>query len=90
MYLTQYIISDPELDELVFLSIYNQFSWIGDLCTIVVPAWLLLWASDPMRKRFTEIFQNFSRNLTTSLSQQQGGVQQQGSADDGRRIAWGE
>jgi hypothetical protein len=74
---------DPELDELVFLTLFNQI-WVGDLCTIVVPAWLLLWASDPMRKRFTELFHKFINPTTAALNQHEGG----GISNNGPRIAW--
>ncbi|KAI1699867.1 srg family chemoreceptor domain-containing protein [Ditylenchus destructor] len=34
-----------------FLSLVNQFSWIHDISTIVLPAWFLLWASSKIKKR---------------------------------------
>ncbi|KAI1709881.1 serpentine type 7TM GPCR chemoreceptor srv domain-containing protein [Ditylenchus destructor] len=34
-----------------FLSLANQLCWVYDITTIVLPAWLLLWASSNVRKR---------------------------------------
>ncbi|KAI1700654.1 srg family chemoreceptor domain-containing protein [Ditylenchus destructor] len=34
----------------LFLSTFNQLPWVNDLATIVVPAWALLWASEPIRR----------------------------------------
>uniref|UniRef100_A0A914LTA4 Serpentine receptor class gamma n=1 Tax=Meloidogyne incognita TaxID=6306 RepID=A0A914LTA4_MELIC len=40
---------DPDLAELIFLSIYNQYAWVNDISTIAITAFLLLWASEIMR-----------------------------------------
>uniref|UniRef100_A0A915LNB1 Serpentine receptor class gamma n=1 Tax=Meloidogyne javanica TaxID=6303 RepID=A0A915LNB1_MELJA len=42
---------DPDLAELIFLAVYNQFAWVNDISTIAIPAFLLLWASEIMRSR---------------------------------------
>ncbi|KAI1707648.1 srg family chemoreceptor domain-containing protein [Ditylenchus destructor] len=34
----------------LFLSTFNQLPWVNDFSTIVVPAWVMLWASEPMRR----------------------------------------
>ncbi|KAL3068701.1 hypothetical protein niasHT_032117 [Heterodera trifolii] len=39
-----------EENQLLFLANFNQYPWVNDLSSIVVPAWLLLWASSKMRK----------------------------------------
>ncbi|KAL3071597.1 hypothetical protein niasHT_031961 [Heterodera trifolii] len=39
-----------EENQLLFLANFNQYPWVNDLSTIVIPAWLLLWASSKMRK----------------------------------------
>ncbi|CAK5014409.1 unnamed protein product [Meloidogyne enterolobii] len=39
---------DPDLAELIFLTVYNQFAWVSDISTIAIPAFLLLWASEMM------------------------------------------
>uniref|UniRef100_A0A915P512 Serpentine receptor class gamma n=1 Tax=Meloidogyne floridensis TaxID=298350 RepID=A0A915P512_9BILA len=48
---------DPDLAELIFLSIYNQYSWVNDISTIAIPAFLLLWASEMMRSRIYSLIQ---------------------------------
>jgi hypothetical protein len=86
MYFAQFVISDPELEQLVFLSLFNQFSWIADLCTIAVPAWLLLWASDSMRRHIIEIFLKlFNRNTQVSFNSEHGNIE---GTTNGPRIAW--
>uniref|UniRef100_A0A915LIG1 Serpentine receptor class gamma n=1 Tax=Meloidogyne javanica TaxID=6303 RepID=A0A915LIG1_MELJA len=42
---------DPDLAELIFLTVYNQYAWVNDISTIAIPAFLLLWASEMMRSR---------------------------------------
>nr|CAD2161056.1 unnamed protein product [Meloidogyne enterolobii] len=42
---------DPDLAELIFLTVFNQYSWVNDISTIAIPAFLLLWASEIMRSR---------------------------------------
>uniref|UniRef100_A0A915DVP9 Serpentine receptor class gamma n=1 Tax=Ditylenchus dipsaci TaxID=166011 RepID=A0A915DVP9_9BILA len=36
--------------QILFLSTFNQYPWLTDLCTVAMPAWLLLWASQPVRR----------------------------------------
>ncbi|KAI1701446.1 hypothetical protein Ddc_17612 [Ditylenchus destructor] len=33
----------------MFLTTFNQMPWVSDLTTIVVPSWVLLWASKTIR-----------------------------------------
>ncbi|CAK5048247.1 unnamed protein product [Meloidogyne enterolobii] len=42
---------DPDLAELIFLTVFNQYSWVNDISIIAIPAFLLLWASEMMRSR---------------------------------------
>ncbi|KAI1703018.1 serpentine type 7TM GPCR chemoreceptor srv domain-containing protein [Ditylenchus destructor] len=37
-----------DMDSL-FLATFNQLPWVSDFSTIVVPAWVLLWASNTIR-----------------------------------------
>uniref|UniRef100_A0A914IGD0 Serpentine receptor class gamma n=1 Tax=Globodera rostochiensis TaxID=31243 RepID=A0A914IGD0_GLORO len=39
-----------ERNEILFLANFNQYPWVNDLATVVIPAWLLLWASTKMRE----------------------------------------
>lgn len=39
----------PEENNNMFLAAYNHYYWISDCATIVVPSWLLLWASSKVR-----------------------------------------
>uniref|UniRef100_A0A914NMP0 Serpentine receptor class gamma n=1 Tax=Meloidogyne incognita TaxID=6306 RepID=A0A914NMP0_MELIC len=48
---------NPDLAELIFLSIYNQYAWVNDISTIAIPAFLLLWASEMMRSRIYSLIQ---------------------------------
>ncbi|KAI1705831.1 serpentine type 7TM GPCR chemoreceptor srv domain-containing protein [Ditylenchus destructor] len=44
----------PFLNTTIFLALANQSVWIGDMCTIVFPAWCLLWASTKALPDFNE------------------------------------
>uniref|UniRef100_A0A914ICS5 Serpentine receptor class gamma n=1 Tax=Globodera rostochiensis TaxID=31243 RepID=A0A914ICS5_GLORO len=39
-----------EQNDILFLANFNQYPWVNDLATVVIPAWLLLWASNKMRE----------------------------------------
>uniref|UniRef100_A0A914HUW0 Serpentine receptor class gamma n=1 Tax=Globodera rostochiensis TaxID=31243 RepID=A0A914HUW0_GLORO len=39
-----------EQDDILFLANFNQYPWVNDLSTVVIPAWLLLWASTKMQQ----------------------------------------
>uniref|UniRef100_A0A1I8C1B6 Serpentine receptor class gamma n=1 Tax=Meloidogyne hapla TaxID=6305 RepID=A0A1I8C1B6_MELHA len=39
---------DTDLAELIFLAVFNQLAWVNDICTIAIPSFLLLWASELM------------------------------------------
>ncbi|KAI3410990.1 hypothetical protein GPALN_003074 [Globodera pallida] len=39
-----------EQDDILFVANFNQYPWVNDLATVVIPAWLLLWASTKMRE----------------------------------------
>ncbi|KAI3408188.1 hypothetical protein GPALN_012034 [Globodera pallida] len=39
-----------EQDDILFLANFNQYPWVNDLSTVVIPAWLLLWASTKMHE----------------------------------------
>ncbi|KAI1702544.1 serpentine type 7TM GPCR chemoreceptor srv domain-containing protein [Ditylenchus destructor] len=43
-----YDIKDPR--STIYLATFNQFSWISDISSIVIPAWLILWASTLLRE----------------------------------------
>ncbi|KAI1701221.1 srg family chemoreceptor domain-containing protein [Ditylenchus destructor] len=43
-----------ERDDL-FLTTFNQYGWVNDVCTIAIPAWTLLWASSKVREAILEI-----------------------------------
>ncbi|KAI1698290.1 srg family chemoreceptor domain-containing protein [Ditylenchus destructor] len=40
--------------DFMFLATLNQLPWISDFSTIVVPSWLLLWASNTIRELVTK------------------------------------
>ncbi|KAI1700653.1 srg family chemoreceptor domain-containing protein [Ditylenchus destructor] len=44
---TKFFFDDFDL----FLSLINQFCWVLDLSTIVLPAWFLLWASSKVKEK---------------------------------------
>ncbi|KAF7633649.1 Serpentine receptor class gamma [Meloidogyne graminicola] len=48
---------DIDFIELIFLTVFNQFAWVNDLCTIAVPSFLLLWASEKMNTHIYLIIQ---------------------------------
>ncbi|KAI1700610.1 srg family chemoreceptor domain-containing protein [Ditylenchus destructor] len=66
------MIFDP-LDNrfVLFFATLNQLPWVSDFSTIVVPAWLILWAStllrqilmDSMRQTFEQPFKYIWRNI---------------------------
>uniref|UniRef100_A0A914HP03 Serpentine receptor class gamma n=1 Tax=Globodera rostochiensis TaxID=31243 RepID=A0A914HP03_GLORO len=41
------------------LANFNQSPWVNDLTTVVIPAWLLLWASTKMREIVVKKNQNY-------------------------------
>jgi hypothetical protein len=75
-------ISRTKFSQAIFFAVFNQLVWISDICTIVLPACLLLWASSQMRRELLALLlampfagffkqaQNSSNNLMS------------------RRIAW--
>nr|CAD2167732.1 unnamed protein product [Meloidogyne enterolobii] len=46
---------DPDLGELIFLSVFNQLCWVNDISTIAIPAFLLLWASEMMHSHIYKL-----------------------------------
>ncbi|KAI1708704.1 hypothetical protein DdX_11783 [Ditylenchus destructor] len=38
-----------KLSDTIFLATANQYAWVNDLCTVVIPTYFLLWASTKMR-----------------------------------------
>ncbi|KAF7640107.1 Serpentine receptor class gamma [Meloidogyne graminicola] len=40
---------DSDLSELIFLSIYNNYSWVIDISIITFPSFLLFWACENIR-----------------------------------------
>uniref|UniRef100_A0A1I8B2C3 Serpentine receptor class gamma n=1 Tax=Meloidogyne hapla TaxID=6305 RepID=A0A1I8B2C3_MELHA len=40
---------DPDLAELIFLTVFNQFAWVNDICTITIPAFMLLSSSEMIK-----------------------------------------
>jgi hypothetical protein len=57
--IVQYVIAsiikhDDRIDEDFRLEMIsatqNQFGWVNDLCTVALPAWLLLWVSPTFRQ----------------------------------------
>ncbi|KAL3088051.1 hypothetical protein niasHS_009337 [Heterodera schachtii] len=55
-----------EMNEVLFIANFNQYPWVNDLATVVIPAWLLLWASSKMREILAEKF----NKLTSYLKKQ--------------------
>jgi hypothetical protein len=49
----------------------SQYSWILDFGTVVLPSWLLLWASPSFRKQFFIDFLPKCVHQNMALSQQQ-------------------
>ncbi|KAL3070487.1 hypothetical protein niasHT_032277 [Heterodera trifolii] len=39
-----------EQTDILYLANFNQYPWVNDLSTVVIPAWLLLWASSKCAK----------------------------------------
>ncbi|KAL3070696.1 hypothetical protein niasHS_016970 [Heterodera schachtii] len=39
-----------EQTDTLYLANFNQYPWVNDLSTVVIPAWLLLWASSKLRE----------------------------------------
>jgi len=72
--------SRTQLDQAIFLAVYNQLVWVSDICSIVCPAWLLLWASSQMRQQMLTLiraipFVDFFKRA-------------QNSSSPSRRMAW--
>ncbi|KAI1696379.1 srg family chemoreceptor domain-containing protein [Ditylenchus destructor] len=40
----------------IFLATINQGPWVADLCTLVLPAWVLIWASSKIKTPVYRIF----------------------------------
>ncbi|KAI1706066.1 srg family chemoreceptor domain-containing protein [Ditylenchus destructor] len=38
-----------------FLTTFNQYGWVNDVCTIAIPSWTLLWASSKVREEILKI-----------------------------------
>ncbi|KAL3109502.1 hypothetical protein niasHT_016125 [Heterodera trifolii] len=41
-----------EQTDTLYLANFNQYPWVNDLSTVVIPSWLLLWASSKLREIF--------------------------------------
>ncbi|KAL3084742.1 hypothetical protein niasHT_031627 [Heterodera trifolii] len=52
-----------EMNEVLFIANFNQYPWVNDLATVVIPAWLLLWASSKMREILAEKFNKLTSHL---------------------------
>uniref|UniRef100_A0A183C1G9 7TM_GPCR_Srx domain-containing protein n=1 Tax=Globodera pallida TaxID=36090 RepID=A0A183C1G9_GLOPA len=70
-----------EQDDLLFLANFNQCPWVNDLATVVIPAWLLLWASTKMRQIIAKKFEWVGRfekkklpSVSNSVYQQNGTI----------------
>ncbi|KAI1701222.1 srg family chemoreceptor domain-containing protein [Ditylenchus destructor] len=50
MQILQYVTSVLYPNPTLYASITNHYSWISDMCNLVLPAWCLLWASFKVRK----------------------------------------
>ncbi|KAI1707000.1 srg family chemoreceptor domain-containing protein [Ditylenchus destructor] len=51
-----YLAANTATRDHMFLAVANQFSWVNDLSTLVLPAWMLIWASSKVRYSLYSIF----------------------------------
>ncbi|KAL3092539.1 hypothetical protein niasHS_007748 [Heterodera schachtii] len=45
----------------LYVANFNQYPWVNDLSTVVIPAWLLLWASSKLRQIIAKKLQFVNR-----------------------------
>ncbi|KAF7632457.1 Serpentine receptor class gamma [Meloidogyne graminicola] len=46
---------NTELIDVIFITVFNQNSWVNDINTITIPAFLLFWASEKIRNNVYKI-----------------------------------
>ncbi|KAI1696378.1 serpentine type 7TM GPCR chemoreceptor srv domain-containing protein [Ditylenchus destructor] len=55
-YILVYISAMSTIRDNLFLATLNQFPWVNDLSTLVVPSWFLIWASSKIKTPIYRIF----------------------------------
>ncbi|KAL3092608.1 hypothetical protein niasHS_007817 [Heterodera schachtii] len=61
-----------EQTDTLYLANFNQYPWVNDLSTVVIPAWLLLWASYKLTMEWVNSFKEKFVGATTSCASYRG------------------